>query len=385
MSNFQYKAINSHGEAVEGQVSASSTRVALLQLEKMGLKVESIQRQAIELDAVDPDSSTEPTEFLELRKRALQNAKLWSAPMAALSEEIGTDRISRTLRRTAQRLSEVNRVEQLCSDVEIAQVFPFVVHELDTTPLSESWLERMAKDIQVKQQFRRAMLIPIVTFSFFCILIVMGAIWIIPIFKEMFDDFGLSLAPPTRLLFTISGWIYPHYLRSLMVLLLIGIVLFAIWKGNERFGWLQRFAPWLTTGSRSNLRTMGQFVQNLAEFRRLGYPIPHAMQLAVESCPNQYLRNRVSSFVDGVLAGQEPNYKLLSVLPVSLVALLYADPSNVVALHELGSLYSDRERESTGNLPILLSHLIILGVGFVIAFAIIALFMPQVTMITSLA
>ena len=207
----------------------------------------------------------------------------------------------------------------------------------------------------------------------------------VPIFKEMFDDFGLRLAPPTRLLFTISGWIYPHYLRSFVVLLLTGVVLFAFWKSNQHYGLLQRFAPRLTAGSRSNLRNMGQFVQNLAEFRRLGYPIPHAMHLAIESCPNQYVKNKVSSFVDGVMAGQEPNYKLLRVLPASLVALLYAEPSNVAALHELGTLYSDRERESTGNLPILLSHLIILGVGFVIAFAIIALFMPQVSLITSLA
>ncbi len=385
MSNFQYKAINSRGEVVEGQVSATSTRVALLQLEKMGLKVESIQRQEIEHNAIDPNSSTDPSELLELRKRAIHNARLWSAPMAALSEEIGSDRISRTLRRTAQRLSEVNRVEQLCSDTEIAQVFPFVVHDLDSSPLSESWLERVAKDIQIKRQFRRDMLIPIVTFSFFCILMVLGAIWIIPIFKEMFDDFGLTLAPPTRLLFTISGWIYPHYLRSLVVLLIAGVAIFALWKSNQRYGWLQRFAPRLTAGSRSNLRYMGQFVQNLAEFRRLGYPIPHAMQLAIESCPNPYLKNKVSSFVDGVMAGQEPNYKLLRVLPASLIALLYSEPSSVAGLHELGVLYSDRERESSGKLPILLSHLIILGVGFVVAFAIIALFMPQVSMITSLS
>lgn len=384
MSNFQYKAVNARGEFVEGQLSASSTRTALLQLEKMGLKVESIQRQEIEHEAVDRNSSTEPSELLELRKRALQNARLWSAPIAALSEEIGSDRISRTLRRTAQRLSEVNRVEQLCSDAEIAQVFPFVVHDLDSSPLSESWLERMAKDIRTKQQFRRDMLIPIITFTFFCILLILGSIWIIPIFKEMFDDFGLTLAPPTRLLFTVSSWIYPHYLRSLAVIALAGIALYAFWRSNHQYGWLQQFAPRLTAGSRSNLRNMGQFVQNLAEFRRLGYPIPHAMHLAIESCPNQFLKSKVSSFVDGVMAGQEPNYKLLRVLPVSLVALLYAEPSNVSALHELGVVYSDRERASSGKLPILLSHLIILGVGFVVAFAIIALFMPQVSMITSL-
>ncbi len=385
MSNFQYKAINSRGEVVEGQVTATSTRVALLQLEKLGLKVESIQRQEIEHDAIDPNSASDPSELLELRKRAVLNARLWSEPMAALSEEIGLDRISKTLRRTAQRLSEVNRVEQLCSDTEIAQVFPFVVHDLDSSPQSESWLERIAKDIQIKRQFRRDMLIPIVTLSFFSVLIILGSIWIIPIFKEMFDEFGISLAPPTRLLFTISGWIYPHYLRSLVVLLVFGVAIFALWKSNRRYGWLQRFAPRLTSGSRSNLRCMGQFVQCLAVFRRLGYPIPQAMQLAIESCPNPYLKSNVTLFVDGFMAGQEPNYKLLRVLPVSLIALLYAESSNVDALHELGVLYSDRERESSGKLPILLSHLIILGVGFVIAFAIIALFMPQVSLITSLS
>ena len=114
MSNFQYKAINASGQVVEGQVSASSTRVALLQLEKMGLKVESIQRQEIEHNAIDSNSSTEPSELLELRKRALQNARLWSAPMAALSEEIGSDRISRrkalAMLRTAMSSSRPQRL-----------------------------------------------------------------------------------------------------------------------------------------------------------------------------------------------------------------------------------------------------------------------------------
>lgn len=387
MSQFQYRATNDRGQVVEGKLLANSTKNAVTQLERMGLKLENLQRLPIELDAMQVCDPEQRARFETLRSRAVHNAQQWSAPMKALADEIGSREIAHTLRRTALRLSQVNRVDELCQYSETARVFPFVIHELDSSAnaQSESWLERLAKDIQAKKQFRRELMVPLITFGFFLSLIVVGAIWIVPIFKDMFDEFGLTLAPPTKLLFTISGWIYPHYLRSLTVLTAAAILFWLIWNANNKYDWTSRFLPRLVSGSRSNLRNVAYLALSLVEFRRLGYPIPQAMLLAIEGCPSVYLKKQVESFAVTELNGRPTNLESLRLLPATLIALLYSDPDNIQALNVLGNLYTDRERVSSSRLPFILSNLIILAMGLIVGFVVFALFLPQVKMVTSLA
>ena len=232
------------------------------------------------------------------------------------------------------------------------------------------------------------MLYPAVELLIIAIIFVFAAVWIVPTFGQMYAEFGLTLPPSTQLLLLLSGWIYPHFAYTLgFILVIVGAVW--LWRmSNRRLEWFDRLFPFWSAGSGRQLRSMGVFTQNLAQLLELEYPLHHAMQLAATGSQRVALTKMTTQLCDApqtVDSSQAIATPLIRLLPPTLVHLLSAGKFDTKAIHQLGRLYQDREVGRAEKLPVLISFALLLFAGLFTGFCVIALFMPLIRMITSLA
>jgi type II secretory pathway component PulF len=386
MSRYQYRAVDGRGNIVDGETTATSTGQAIAQLERQGLQVQSISFIDSSLEHLESLTSEEQNSVVRIRQHAVHNAQLWSAPLLALSQEVKSRWLANFLSKLSRKLRDATSIEQLAGDSETAEVLPFVIKDLDSTSESDSWLMKLTQQLESRRKHVRALLYPIVSIVFLSVILVAGAIWIIPTFRQMFDEFGLTLPAPTKLVFTVSNWIYPHTLRTFVVLaVFIGAVI-AIVGLIRRSVWLLQHFPALTSGSRSGLRAMGLISQNAAELVQLQYPLAQALRMAAQGCNHFGYRAIVARLADEVeTAGAPHSAQTKCTLPPLLLGTLSSGTADVNALRRIGAIYRDRERDGSRQFAIILSQLTVAAAGLIIGLVIIALFMPLVRLVTALA
>jgi hypothetical protein len=219
---------------------------------------------------------------------------------------------------------------------------------------------------------------------------------IVPTFKEMFLDFDLRLPAPTRWLIWMSDCMILHPVWSIgAVIALLG--LFAL----TRIGmlWIEDRIPsdsilsFLLSGSRRQLRGMARWTGSLAEMLRLGIPIPQAIRLAGMLSGQRSLEMQSMRLAQESANGREIGVssrsnvrRTWSISPVAMAALQYPDSDKRIALlRTLSDLYWNRlavpSRASAGWI----APLAVVLVGTIVAFVAIALFMPLISLVTSLS
>lgn len=219
---------------------------------------------------------------------------------------------------------------------------------------------------------------------------------VVPTFKEMFLDFDLRLPAPTRWLIWMSDCMILHPVWSIgAVITLLG--LFAL----TRIGmlWIEDKIPsdsilsFLLSGSRRQLRGMARWTGSLAEMLRLGIPIPQAIALAGMLSGQRSLEMQSMQLAQESANGREVGVssrsnvrRTWSLSPVAMAALQYPDSEKRVALlRSLSDLYWNRwvvpSRASAGWI----APLAVVFVGAIVAFVVIALFMPLISLVTSLS
>ena len=153
MIRFVYSGTHSGGEAVTGQVSAASVEQAVEQLQADGIQVRSISVSSDPADhsvATSPDRPV-PAELSARSEdaiaRAVENARQWAEPLAALAQEISQARIAKELNRAAGSLRNCRSLEQLAENPRSASLLSFALQPIQSRTDIENWLERLTANL----------------------------------------------------------------------------------------------------------------------------------------------------------------------------------------------------------------------------------------------
>lgn len=106
------------------------------------------------------------------------------------------------------------------------------------------------------------------------------AYFLIPLFRDMFNQFGLTLPPPTILVFWLAEQTTTYLFRSLAVifcLMLIIIPFVRYWRSRSLSN---RLFGRLVAGTSSNLLAMASLANTLSHMLRLGAPLNEALRIA---------------------------------------------------------------------------------------------------------
>jgi type IV pilus assembly protein PilC len=143
-------------------------------------------------------------------------------------------------------------------------------------------------------------------------------------------------------------------------------------------------------GSTSNVVAMSRFAATLAELLSIGTPIPEALKVAGIASQRVHFRVRSEQLAQEFNSTKSPSVRsaVAHNFPSTLLYALSAGGDggpSIPLLRQLAAIYSDRSRNRSQLSSSFNSSIMVAIVGALVGFVVVSLFMPLISLITSLS
>ena len=264
------------------------------------------------------------------------------------------------------------RVSERTGDIELA--LKTICHQLEA-------------EIELRRKLQQALSYPIVTLSSSILLVIVMMIWVVPVFKDVFEHFQAELPLPTKALIQTSSIITQFFLEICAGLIVGIFISFLSWMKSVHLQkkcdqWSFRIP---LIGKLFRLSALAYWCRTLGHLLESGLPLPDALRVTAQSS-NHWLSHNLSAEVFKHLARGWPLDK----------ALEKADPHNgffdsetLQLLHIasesgfLAQMLGKRANSLSAQLSNRLNHLsqtleplLIIVVGIILGGLVIILYLP---------
>ncbi len=252
-------------------------------------------------------------------------------------------------------------------------------------------LETISKQLESKIELRRKIIqsltYPLITLASSVVLIIVMMLWVVPVFKEVFDNFQAELPAPTLILISSSQIIEKYFMKLLLIGTGIGIIFIVLWS---KLISLQRYCDRLILrlplfGNLFRLATLGNWCRTLGHLINAGLALPDALRVTAQSSNHWVSHDFSAELFKHLTRGYPINEALIKSDPHAILI----DTETLLLLHiaaqggSLAQMLNKRskalDQQLTSKLQSLSSNLepfLILFVGFVIGGLVIILYLP---------
>lgn len=386
MNRYSYEALDIQGANQLGEIESSSMSEAIQHLESRGWKVLTLRLTS----APPQEANSHEAEFLQRIQGILDRKESWEPVL----EELESACLPRGARLPNQRvrrsLKNGRTVGQFLQDPYAILAIP----ELDGIVPSNTvrgidlWFECVDRADRLRAKVRWGWSYPVLLLAVLFLFLSFYATYVITPFKVMYSEFGLNLPGTTKMLLAISSAFSDHFARTLTLFfcLVAGVILFTQW--SLRGEWWLRWFGRIASGTNAHLHRMATMLGVLAQLHQLRAPAPLAARLAGAASGSRYLQQAMDQVATCIETGRELSTSSIvmeRLPPMVLQALTARESVDPVEIRELAELYGDRllpQRSSENNA---LSVLMVLGIGFIVFFIVMALFSPLISLVSNLS
>jgi hypothetical protein len=324
----------------------------------------------------------------------------------------------RELIRLSDRVAFVDDADVVLRDARLLELFlplamaqPELSQSEDRTRQGEverrvfQVLQRQARQSHAKNERWGVLLYPLVVLLLSTLVFAAISIWIIPVFEQMFFEFGLSLPSPTLLVISIS-----HLFQSIWFWLLFAglVMLLAVMLGMraaDDLRWLiwGNVDSWFSSGY-STRRSLGDLAWHTAMLLEIGQPVETSVEIAAAASRKATLRREspnLTRHLGLTNPGPNPPQSPLAApqehaatnwylgVPCHLLAhalnIRQDNSEQLATLREVARLYWDREQTKSVWILSWLQPVAVLMISLIVGFVVLALFGPLVNLITGLS
>ncbi|MBI2265106.1 MAG: type II secretion system F family protein [Armatimonadetes bacterium] len=249
-------------------------------------------------------------------------------------------------------------------------------------------LERLAtfleKDFALAQKVKSAMAYPLVIFGVCIVLVFLLVTFIFPNFVALFEGLNVKLPLSTKLLILMTNTVRnPIYL--IPAISLIGVLGFLLAQyvktpvGKRQFHALLLRVP--IFGPISKKVAVARFCRTFGTLFASGVPIMHALEIVGQSSGNEVI-NETSELMRSSLRGgshlSQPmqESRVFPPLVVGMVTVGEQTGNLHIMLHKISDFYETEVDYALSGLTSLIEPIMIAGMGLIVAFVVISVFMP---------
>jgi len=334
--------------------------------------------------------------YLRSIDEALENGSKIASAIEALAAETPSRNLTIDLQELIRTLRGKPTAEQFVNDESKAVWLPLVLRANSSTTPSGNF-KQLFDDLTVANQIRQSKRLqfayPLIVLAITVGLFVVLANTIVPTFEKMFREFQLKLPRATQLIIEISSTIRTQPVLSCLWLLGLTLVLVGFRKVSSllvrHLEVTSLVGPHLA-GNSESVRAMGRFTSTLAELLDVGAPLNEAILIAGKASQNlRFIKtSAILSKEINFLSAVVEDSTVAQNFPNLVFRALQAGPNktpSIPLLRQLSAIYFERVRQRVEWSAALFSPLMIIGIGVVTGFTVLALFMPLVSLITSVS
>lgn len=398
MADFRYEATDRTGIARSGSVSAGTMRQAIDELTERGLYVRRV------VPVRDDEQPLEVTQFLmPLSEPAAANVAglLADAVRSELPLEPALRAAAQDARRAERRVllriaDDIARgipsdeAFVRAGDALPSHLLALILAGLESGELA-ALLSRYLTLTRQRAEARRPLLLslayPLVLVVGVCKLLLATFLFIVPQFRQIFDDFGSNLPWLTKAVLFVSGFLISFWGPMLLFLAFFGLMFGVYWFLMRRRGMTLSSLPVFDFFVRA--ADWGQFCGLLGLLVESRQPLPQALRLSSVSAATLRVRSAGLLVADDIEAGMTPwEAALPRTMPGPVRQVFrWADRPDVFAeaLAGLSELYARRARTSAGMIGFFIEPFVLTFLAVTVGVIVLALFLPLFQLLNDLS
>ncbi|MGI8905068.1 MAG: type II secretion system F family protein [Candidatus Sumerlaeaceae bacterium] len=400
MAEYSYKALDKGGKEVKGAIEASSEEVIIEKLRNMGyypLEVVLHKTKATQVDILAMPGlrvifhrvktkhvMTFTRQFATLIDAGLPILR----SLAILQEQVESSIFKEKINRIAKDIESGTTLSDALSrhPKVFDNLYVNMVRAGEIGGVLEAVLNKIAEFLEKRQaiigKIRSAMMYPVVVVFLAGVIVAFILVFIVPKFKDIYDQLGAELPGPTQLLVE-GGNILAHDTHW-VILGIIGLVFVfkkvnATKEGRYRIDVMKLKMP--VFGQLFRKAGIVRFAGTLATLITSGVPILQALDICRETSGNEVITRALNDVYDSVKDGEtihEPlsKCKVFPPLVVHMVAVGEETGAIDQMLTKVAEAY-EREVDDTVNaLTSILEPVLIVFLGVIVGAIVIALYLP---------
>lgn len=260
----------------------------------------------------------------------------------------------------------------------------------------EESLQRLSqfleKDVELRRKVKSAMTYPTIIMVFATMVVLGLMTFVLPKFMVLFDDLGIKDLPgPTAVLqassnFMVAKW---YWVIVFGVIFFISVKLFVKTKvGRRVFDRLKLKAP--VFGMLNHKVALARFARTLATLLSSGVGILQAMETVAGTVSNDIISDAILEARARIREGDkigEPLARsgLFPPMVVQMIGIGEESGSLDPMLSKVADFYEDEVDAALASLTAAIEPVLIVGLGGVVGFIVISLFLPLVAVIQNLS
>jgi type IV pilus assembly protein PilC len=395
MATYAYKALDLQGAPSKGEIDGDDKQAVAANLRAKGLIVLDIEEQ-VPKSAGDILARWRKVKASELTIMTRQLSTMVSSGMSllralyVLEDQAESDKLKETLVAVRKDVEAgISLSDSLAKHPQVFnELYTAMVAAGETGGILESTLRRVAdqleKDEELRRQVKSAMVYPCLIGGFALLVLVALVAFLVPVFAGVFEDFGGELPAITKFTVALSDFITGKWYMAM--LLTWGAVFgFRKWKASEsgRMQWDQfkLKVPW-KIGSIVQKVCIARFSRTFSALVAAGVPMLEAIEIVGKTSGNKVIEKAMVDVRASVTKGGTISTPMRAapVFP-SMVTQMIGVGEETGALDammsKIADFYESEVEASVKALTSILEPVMIVVVGGIVGFIIIAMYMPM--------
>ena len=259
----------------------------------------------------------------------------------------------------------------------------------------EAILQRLAdfkeKSQSLKRKIKGAMVYPIVVILVACTIVGFILYYIIPKFEAIFKDFGVPLPRMTIMLIESSHFLIKYFYVVFLTPFLIWIFIKLLYRNKTGAYVCDRILLMIPVmGTIAEKSTVARTMRTLGTLVQSGVPILESLNIVKETASNAVFERAFTRIYESIREGETIAQPLREARIVDDIVVNMIDVGEETGeldtmLNKIADNYDEEVEVAVESLVSLLEPIMIVVLGGIVGFIVIALFLPLITLITKLS
>lgn len=420
MPTYTYEAMNASGQEVKDSIEAASNEEAIKLIRAKGYFPTKVKEKAAKKTAKKKKGKDEETMLVPKRKMPIAIGGVSRKQLVGFTRQLSTlQDAGLPILRSLQILEQQQKpgllkaiIGGVSDEVEgggtlsdAMAKYPKAFDKLYVNMIAageaggvlDIILQRLAdfmeKAAKLKKKVIGAMIYPAVVITIAVAIVSMIMIFVIPKFEQIFKDFGTKLPAITEVLLTVSRWFAKDYGWAYLIgfpfAMSLLIRLLKLSQGGRYFvDAVKLKIPIL--GGILGKTAVARFTRTLGTLIAAGVPILDALTITRETCGNEVYARAINKVHDAIREGESMAAPLKATKVVDTIVVNMVDVGEETGdldkmLMKIADNYDNDVDVLVGSLISILEPVMVVVLGLIVGFIVIALFAPMISLIQAVS
>jgi type IV pilus assembly protein PilC len=393
---FVFKGVDAVGVPQKGEIVGASKQEVMDQLRAQGITVGDIEVKKTGLSAELTIPGMNRIKAADLTVMTRQLATMVSSGMTllrafyVLEDQVENKKLKETIAAVREDIEAglqfsdaLGRHPKVFGPLYVAMVAAGEAGGVLEDALDRT-ADQLEKDDSLRRQVKAAMMYPAVVLSFAMLVLVGLIAFIVPVFVGIFEEFGGDLPLITKFTVAMSDFVTHQW--YLLIAIVVGFVVgFKKWRTSSwgRPQW-DRFRLKLPVkiGATIQKIALARWSRTFAALYGAGVPILQAIEVTGKTAGNTVIENAMVNVVDSVKSGgsltaplrEEP---IFPPMVAQMIAVGEETGGLDTMLNKVADFYEDEVAAAIKALTSILEPVMIVFVGAIVGFIVVAMYMPM--------